>query len=72
MIRASETDCSKRYGYCCVVTGDMDLGHWESRDYLGIETTGQDVMDWAPTEGAHIIPFSYATWDPGQASQLNK
>jgi hypothetical protein len=40
----------QRDGYCCVVTGDMDLGHWES-------------LHLAPTEGAHIIPFSYATWD---------
>jgi hypothetical protein len=48
----------QRDGYRCTVTGDMDFDHWESLN------CPQDITDIAPTEGAHIIPFSYAVWDP--------
>ncbi|KAE8135355.1 hypothetical protein BDV38DRAFT_284990 [Aspergillus pseudotamarii] len=48
--------CLRRDSYKCVITGEMDTKHWES---LGCP----EGIDFAPTEGAHIIPFTYASWD---------
>lgn len=48
----------QRDGYHCVMTGEMDLNHWEDLN------CPQDIKEYALTEGAHIIPFSYAVWDP--------
>ncbi|KAJ5400540.1 hypothetical protein N7465_011029 [Penicillium sp. CMV-2018d] len=48
--------CLQRDRNCCVITGQMDTSHW---DKLGCPTD----INFGPTEGAHIIPFSYASWD---------
>ncbi|KAJ5781365.1 hypothetical protein N7457_006525 [Penicillium paradoxum] len=54
----------QRDGYRCVLTGDMEFSHWESLD------CPEDVIDLGKTEGAHIIPFSYAAWDPRRNNLL--
>lgn len=48
----------RRDGYRCVLTGDMDRDHWKK---LGCPN---DIKNMGKIEGAHIIPFSYAAWDP--------
>lgn len=48
--------CLRRDGYRCVVTGEMDTAHWIKID------CPTDVVSF-PAEVAHIIPFSYASWD---------
>ncbi|KAB8271513.1 hypothetical protein BDV30DRAFT_240487 [Aspergillus minisclerotigenes] len=48
--------CLRRDSNKCVITGEMDTDYWES---IGCP---EDTY-FAPTEGAHIIPFSYASWD---------
>lgn len=48
----------QRDGHRCIVSGDMDVDHWESLD------RPSDIAELSPTEGAHIIPFSYAVCDP--------
>ena len=50
------TLCLRRDSYKCVVTGEMDNKYWVS---LG----RPEDIDSAPTVGAHIIPFSYASWE---------
>ena len=50
------TLCLRRDSYKCVVTGEMDTKYWES---LG----SPEGTNFAPTEGAHIIPFAYASWE---------
>ncbi|CAI7643200.1 unnamed protein product [Penicillium viridicatum] len=48
--------CLQRDRNCCVITGQMDTSYWEK---LGCPTD----INFGRTEGAHIIPFSYASWD---------
>jgi hypothetical protein len=48
--------CLRRDGNCFIATGQMDTDHWEK---IGCP----DDIYFARTEGAHIIPFSYASWD---------
>ncbi|KAJ5578155.1 uncharacterized protein N7459_007119 [Penicillium hispanicum] len=48
--------CLRRDGNCCVATGQMNTDYWET---IGCP----DDIYFGPTEGAHIIPFSYASWD---------
>lgn len=48
--------CLRRDGNCCVATGQMDTDYWET---IGCP----DHIYFGPTEDAHIIPFSYASWD---------
>lgn len=48
--------CLRRDSYRCVITGDMDTGHWKS---LG---RPKDT-DNAEVQAAHIIPFAYASWN---------
>ncbi|KAE8408287.1 hypothetical protein BDV37DRAFT_192651 [Aspergillus pseudonomiae] len=52
--------CLRRDSNCCVVTGHMDTDYWET---IGCP----DDINFGPTEGAHIIPFSYASWDKSSA-----
>ncbi|KAF5865276.1 hypothetical protein ETB97_004859 [Aspergillus alliaceus] len=48
--------CLRRDHNCCVITSQMDTDYWEK---LGCP----DDINFGPTEGTHIIPFSYASWD---------
>ncbi|EAW21326.1 uncharacterized protein NFIA_064900 [Aspergillus fischeri NRRL 181] len=48
--------CLKRDGYRCVVTGQMELKHW-------IKSKRPADIPKGHVEAAHIIPFSYASWD---------
>jgi hypothetical protein len=48
--------CLKRDGYRCVVTGQMDVEHW-------IESNCPADIPKGLVEAAHIIPFSYGSWD---------
>ncbi|EAW11918.1 uncharacterized protein ACLA_006760 [Aspergillus clavatus NRRL 1] len=48
--------CPRRDDYRCILTGDIDTDHWET---LG-SPEGVWHMD---VQAAHIIPFSYASWD---------
>ena len=53
--------CLKRDSYRCVVTGDYDTGYWERQGY-------SDVSH-GPVEAAHIIPFSYSSWDKSSVTK---
>lgn len=44
-----------RDNYRCVITGHMNTDHWRSQG------RPNDVA-FGPTEGAHIIPFAFASW----------
>ncbi|GAB1200955.1 hypothetical protein APSETT444_010336 [Aspergillus pseudonomiae] len=46
------------------VTGQMDTDYWET---IGCP----DDIYFGPTEGAHIIPFSYASWDKSSVEPPN-
>lgn len=48
--------CLRRDNFHCVISGNMDSGHWEK---IG---SPEDTRI-APVEAAHIIPFAYASWD---------
>jgi hypothetical protein len=52
--------CLKRDGYRCVVTGQMDVEHW-------IESNCPADIPKGLVEAAHIIPFSYGSWDKASA-----
>ncbi|KAJ5374446.1 hypothetical protein N7517_006452 [Penicillium concentricum] len=41
--------------YCCVITGQLNTDQWER------EGEPRNVFH-GPTEGAHIIPFAFASW----------
>ncbi|KAE8156608.1 hypothetical protein BDV40DRAFT_293396 [Aspergillus tamarii] len=59
------TLCLRRDSYKCVVTGEMDTKYWES---LG----SPEGTNFAPTEGAHIIPFAYASWENSTSPSFDR
>ena len=55
--------CLQRDNYRCIATGQMDTGHWD-------KTGRPDGVLHAPTNGAHVIPLSYASWDNSTVTQF--
>ncbi|KAJ5773719.1 hypothetical protein N7457_008615 [Penicillium paradoxum] len=49
------TQLQLRDNYRCVITGQLNTDQWEHEGEPG------DVL-YGPTEGAHIIPFAFASW----------
>lgn len=49
----------------CVITGHVDEDRYED---LGLEAPDQNPI---PVEGAHIVPFSYGSWNAQQVKSLS-
>ncbi|KAE8144406.1 hypothetical protein BDV25DRAFT_96108 [Aspergillus avenaceus] len=58
--------CLQRDSYKCVITGEIDFDYWKRK--LG----KPDGIAFSPTEGAHIIPFSYASWENSKTSSHDR
>lgn len=48
--------CRRRDSHRCVITGSMHIGHWN-------ELGRPDGTKKTKVEVAHIIPFSYGSWN---------
>lgn len=55
------TQLQLRDNYRCVITGQLDTDRWEH------EGEPENVF-YGPTEGAHIIPFAFASWSRGSGA----
>ncbi|CDM35412.1 unnamed protein product [Penicillium roqueforti FM164] len=51
--------CLKRDDNRCVITGELDIEYWE-------ELNRPEEPYFGRTEGAHIIPFCYASWESAE------
>lgn len=55
--------CLKRDDNRCVITGELDIEYWE-------ELNRPEEPYFGRTEGAHIIPFCYASWESAEVLYL--